>query len=150
MAELVADAPRPSKRSRSGCDECRRRHWKCDEAKPTCAFCQSASRVCVYARQLSWGGRPFKRSRFGKCLDSEAQLVSIAVSRSKCHVSHCAFYADTSPKVRQQPEVLSTQPLSQGVGVQMLIRPYYLLRTTERTRNHHVTMKESTVRLPNL
>ncbi len=75
--------PQHQRRSRTGCDECRRRHWKCNEAKPTCAYCQSVGRSCVYSRQISWGGRPFKKSRFGKCLDLGARAVSTTVSRRK-------------------------------------------------------------------
>ncbi|KAF2182946.1 hypothetical protein K469DRAFT_787057 [Zopfia rhizophila CBS 207.26] len=39
---------RPHKKSRLGCQECKRRHVKCDEARPTCANCLAAPRTCVY------------------------------------------------------------------------------------------------------
>lgn len=41
----------PSKRekySRHGCEQCRRRKVKCDEARPVCHNCQKGSRVCKY------------------------------------------------------------------------------------------------------
>ncbi|CZR65217.1 uncharacterized protein PAC_15117 [Phialocephala subalpina] len=45
-----------ARRSRSGCHECRRRHRS-------------------YAVRLSWGGRPFKKSVFGKCLDGQVDKI---------------------------------------------------------------------------
>lgn len=80
---LSGDGPQRSRRSRTGCNECRRRHWKCDEAKPSCSFCQTAARACVYSRQISWGGRQFRKSRFGSCLKSGATVLSVAVSGRK-------------------------------------------------------------------
>jgi hypothetical protein len=62
-------------RSRQGCAECRRRHRRCDEVKPVCGYCKSVGRDCNYTRQLAWGGRPFKKSRFGKCLEAGVQLI---------------------------------------------------------------------------
>jgi hypothetical protein len=73
-----------TRRSRTGCNECRRRHRKCNEIKPTCAYCDSVGVQCVYGRKFSWGGRPFKKSRFGKCLDAGATTVSIHTSGGKC------------------------------------------------------------------
>ncbi|KAF2768931.1 hypothetical protein EJ03DRAFT_327894 [Teratosphaeria nubilosa] len=69
------DGSRLMKRSRQGCLECRRRHRKCDEVKPRCGYCSSADRDCVYTRQLAWGGRSFKKSRFGKCLEAGVKLI---------------------------------------------------------------------------
>ncbi|KAI5467635.1 fungal-specific transcription factor domain-containing protein [Mariannaea sp. PMI_226] len=63
----------PGKRSRQGCEECRKRRRKCDEIKPTCGPCVVYQRACSYKLKLVWGGRKFKKSRFGQCLDLEAQ-----------------------------------------------------------------------------
>ncbi|ETN39045.1 uncharacterized protein HMPREF1541_05267 [Cyphellophora europaea CBS 101466] len=65
-------AQTPTQRSRNGCRECRRRHRRCDEGKPSCKYCRSVSIACEYARELSWGGRPFKKSRFGLCLNKHS------------------------------------------------------------------------------
>ncbi|EPE03268.1 zinc c6 finger domain protein [Ophiostoma piceae UAMH 11346] len=46
------------KRSRQGCEECRKRRRKCDEAKPICGPCSSYHRTCNYTLKLIWGGRP--------------------------------------------------------------------------------------------
>ncbi|KLO82620.1 uncharacterized protein LW93_9824 [Fusarium fujikuroi] len=53
-------------RSFSGCQTCRSRKLKCDEAKPVCGACSRSSRTCSYSRRSVF--RPFqsyarKRSR---------------------------------------------------------------------------------------
>ncbi|KAH8694585.1 fungal-specific transcription factor domain-containing protein [Ilyonectria robusta] len=60
----------PGKRSRQGCEECRKRRRKCDESKPTCGQCFAFKRSCHYTLKLVWGGRKFKKSCFGVCLNS--------------------------------------------------------------------------------
>lgn len=55
-------------RSRSGCVECRRLHRKCDEMRPYCDNCANAGKMCSYKKTLSWGGRPFGKSSFGKVM----------------------------------------------------------------------------------
>ena len=49
------------KRSRNGCNECRRLHRRCDEAKPECQSCLNSGKQCSYQKSLSWGGRPVSR-----------------------------------------------------------------------------------------
>ncbi|KAL1966365.1 hypothetical protein VTN77DRAFT_4507 [Rasamsonia byssochlamydoides] len=39
---------RPHKKSRNGCMECKRRHIKCDENRPTCVNCLTSERCCSY------------------------------------------------------------------------------------------------------
>ncbi|KAI0416266.1 hypothetical protein F5X98DRAFT_344029 [Xylaria grammica] len=39
---------RTHKKSRLGCRECKRRHIKCDEKRPTCAHCSITHRECQY------------------------------------------------------------------------------------------------------
>ncbi|KAF9871690.1 hypothetical protein CkaCkLH20_10888 [Colletotrichum karsti] len=39
---------RAHKKSRNGCVECKRRHIKCDETRPTCKNCAIIERQCVY------------------------------------------------------------------------------------------------------
>ncbi|KAL4736646.1 hypothetical protein BDV11DRAFT_172710 [Aspergillus similis] len=39
---------RAHKKSRNGCLECKRRHVKCDEARPICSNCTASERVCEY------------------------------------------------------------------------------------------------------
>ncbi|KAH8744927.1 hypothetical protein F5883DRAFT_588690 [Diaporthe sp. PMI_573] len=40
---------RTHRKSRGGCRECKRRHIKCDEARPVCAACSVKKLSCVYA-----------------------------------------------------------------------------------------------------
>ncbi|KLJ05323.1 hypothetical protein EMPG_11195 [Blastomyces silverae] len=70
------------RRSRSGCTECRRRHRKCDETRPSCSSCRRTGKECSYEVRLSWGGRPFCKSRFGDCLRQDPSLTQVPVSTS--------------------------------------------------------------------
>ncbi|KAJ4322441.1 hypothetical protein N0V84_004797, partial [Fusarium piperis] len=58
-------------RSRGGCERCRRRRQKCDQKKPSCERCVQAGTggSCRYELKLSWGGRSFRKSPFGKYLN---------------------------------------------------------------------------------
>ncbi|RGP59873.1 fungal zn2-cys6 binuclear cluster domain-containing [Fusarium longipes] len=69
-----------ARRSRNGCRECRRRHRRCDEAKPGCGYCSSVGKNCQYARELSWGGKPFGKSRFGSCVGRGNGVIKKVVS----------------------------------------------------------------------
>ncbi|KAL2074838.1 hypothetical protein VTL71DRAFT_8617 [Oculimacula yallundae] len=39
---------RPHQKSRNGCLQCKKRHVKCNEARPNCQNCQNTSTTCVY------------------------------------------------------------------------------------------------------
>ncbi|CCE86134.1 Piso0_005784 [Millerozyma farinosa CBS 7064] len=45
----VSKARSSGKRSRSGCLSCKRLKIKCNEARPTCEYCEHTGRVCTYA-----------------------------------------------------------------------------------------------------
>ncbi|EZF35311.1 hypothetical protein H109_02036 [Trichophyton interdigitale MR816] len=75
------------RRSRSGCTECRQRHRKCDEKKPACTGCERAGKQCTYTMRLSWGGRPFSKSRFGECMKSDPSLVQLPVVSSSVDIN---------------------------------------------------------------
>ncbi|KAH7154206.1 fungal-specific transcription factor domain-containing protein [Fusarium sp. MPI-SDFR-AT-0072] len=67
VSETLKSLPKKT-RSRAGCVRCRRRRQKCDESKPSCDRCVEAGSICKYEITLSWGGRAFAKSTFGKCL----------------------------------------------------------------------------------
>ncbi|KAL2822917.1 hypothetical protein BJX63DRAFT_1450 [Aspergillus granulosus] len=46
-------ARKPHKKSRNGCAECKRRHVKCDESRPTCGNCNISQRECSYTSMIS-------------------------------------------------------------------------------------------------
>ncbi|KAK6225663.1 upc2 protein [Colletotrichum tabaci] len=48
---------RAHKKSRNGCKECKRRHVKCDETRPTCVNCATAERHCSYLDSLPASAR---------------------------------------------------------------------------------------------
>ncbi|KAF9878776.1 Upc2 protein [Colletotrichum karsti] len=55
---------RAHRKSRNGCKECKRRHVKCDETRPTCVNCATAERHCSYLDSLPASARsavPAKR-----------------------------------------------------------------------------------------
>lgn len=73
-------APKPSRasshRARTGCITCKRRHVKCDEARPHCSNCRNAKRVCEgyaattakrarvpSAMQVCWDSKPTAGAR---------------------------------------------------------------------------------------
>ncbi|KAK1638695.1 hypothetical protein BDP81DRAFT_392133 [Colletotrichum phormii] len=47
---------RQHKKSRKGCTECKRRHMRCDEQRPTCFNCIKADRLCSFADEPYIGG----------------------------------------------------------------------------------------------
>ncbi|VUC38169.1 unnamed protein product [Clonostachys rosea] len=51
--QAVRVAP-PAQRVRTGCLTCRKRHLKCDEAKPTCENCRKGRRECVRGLRLTF------------------------------------------------------------------------------------------------
>ncbi|KAH6874417.1 fungal-specific transcription factor domain-containing protein [Thelonectria olida] len=86
-------------RSRQGCRECRRLHRKCDERRPHCDNCLSVGKTCSYKKNLSWGGRPFGKSSFGKTLGAGVVLVnSTGSSTSTAQAGTSPFvYSSTQP-----------------------------------------------------
>ncbi|KAK7214126.1 hypothetical protein V2G26_021304 [Clonostachys chloroleuca] len=52
---------RPTSRTTTGCQTCRQRRLKCDEAKPSCARCAHSNLECAYGVQIRWpmpGAKP--------------------------------------------------------------------------------------------
>ncbi|KAI1980329.1 hypothetical protein LOZ51_005686 [Ophidiomyces ophidiicola] len=89
----------PPQRSRGGCAQCRQSHRKCDEQRPACSRCVRAGRACDYALRLSWGGRPFGRSRFGDCLRRDPALVRLPLGSPPAFV----YSSAGPPPVPQAP-----------------------------------------------
>ncbi|KAH8658946.1 fungal-specific transcription factor domain-containing protein [Ilyonectria robusta] len=80
MSAVVApgeEAPRKHTRSRTGCVRCKRRRQKCNQEKPSCGRCVAAGSPCKYEIKLNWGGRPFQKSSFGKCLENVEKLDDV-------------------------------------------------------------------------
>ncbi|KAH7078642.1 Upc2 protein [Paraphoma chrysanthemicola] len=49
---------RPHRKSRQGCTECKARHIKCDELRPSCANCTISERQCSYSHHSSCSPKP--------------------------------------------------------------------------------------------
>ncbi|KAF7914333.1 uncharacterized protein EAF01_000739 [Botrytis porri] len=49
----VFTTKRPHKKSRAGCQTCKTKKIKCDEAKPTCSFCEIRKLSCQYIQKVA-------------------------------------------------------------------------------------------------
>ncbi|KFA52534.1 hypothetical protein S40293_09955 [Stachybotrys chartarum IBT 40293] len=49
-ANCMAPPRKPHKKLRSGCNTCKQRHVKCDEARPACRNCQQRQKDCSYSK----------------------------------------------------------------------------------------------------
>ncbi|KAK5173852.1 uncharacterized protein LTR77_002533 [Saxophila tyrrhenica] len=94
-----------TKRSRNGCNECRRLHRRCDEGKPECQNCKDAGKSCSYNRTLSWGGRPFNKSPFRAAL--EGGVGEIATGSSFRDSSKSFVYGQVSSSKSTHRSVLA-------------------------------------------
>ncbi|UNI21329.1 hypothetical protein JDV02_007328 [Purpureocillium takamizusanense] len=75
----------PGKRSRQGCEECRRRRRKCDEEKPNCGPCNAFGRPCNYTLRLIWGvSEHRRRAAVGRWRLPMTALTEGTVSVSDC------------------------------------------------------------------
>ncbi|RGP64159.1 sterol uptake control 2 [Fusarium longipes] len=54
----VAKLRRRHRKSRNGCLECKRRHIKCDEKRPTCSNCTVSERSCSFPPSVTPGSAP--------------------------------------------------------------------------------------------
>ncbi|SPJ71743.1 uncharacterized protein FTOL_01471 [Fusarium torulosum] len=91
-------------RSRFGCRECRRLHRKCDEQRPHCDNCLSVGKTCSYNKPLSWGGRPFGKSPFGKALAAGVvPITSTGSSASTDREKALPYVYSLTQSTRSQP-----------------------------------------------
>ncbi|KFZ00013.1 hypothetical protein V500_01204 [Pseudogymnoascus sp. VKM F-4518 (FW-2643)] len=94
---------RVHKKSKSGCQECKRRHMKCDERRPSCVNCTTSERTCTY---LDVGRKP-------PSLSSASPITSPALShasRASFAGSPAATSATTVPNASFSP--LGSSPVS--------------------------------------
>ncbi|KAI1372154.1 hypothetical protein F4677DRAFT_270910 [Hypoxylon crocopeplum] len=78
-AEANTQVRRSHRKSRNGCKECKRRHMKCDENRPTCANCNAAQRRCSYLDLYS------SRSEIpGRAIDSHSERATLLSSPAPC------------------------------------------------------------------
>ncbi|WYZ36885.1 hypothetical protein EsH8_II_000391 [Colletotrichum jinshuiense] len=88
---------RAHRKSRNGCRECKRRHVKCDETRPTCVNCATAERHCSYLDSLPAAASarpavPAKRAlATGQSPSSSGSQVAIVAGNT--------FAAASSPSV---------------------------------------------------
>ncbi|KAH7169979.1 hypothetical protein EDB81DRAFT_774186 [Dactylonectria macrodidyma] len=116
MMELSKRKKGFAPRSRSGCLECRHHHRKCDEKRPACALCQKYSRTCRYGLRIKWGGRPFGKSTFGKCMaETGSQHVQVVQLQPADRSSSPFVYGVTSTKT-----IFSLPPNQQDVPISSL------------------------------
>lgn len=145
--KLLESGVSPVKRSRNGCAECRRRHRRCDEAKPSCTHCQGTRRVCVYVRQLSWGGRQFKKSRFGKCLAQDENIIKIDADHASTRASFVygrrQRFSQSSRHSMTMETPLSTRVTSIPVEEEPQVMPLSQPRASDSDTSHTASNDES-------
>ena len=113
-------------RSFTGCKRCKARRQKCDEQRPACNRCTTASVPCRYAMQLQWGGRAFSRSRFGACMDNG--------SMQRLEYSPGEFIYTTEPS---SPATTTGGSPTQSQTLSRPIDPFSNLSTDQKSLLHH-------------
>ena len=95
----AAKKRRAHHKSRKGCLECKRRHIKCDERRPSCVNCDTSDRTCAYAVQPAardspsdWSaGSPTPAAAPAQASDTTSVLAPLesallpALLQSTCH-----------------------------------------------------------------
>ncbi|KAK5225501.1 hypothetical protein LTR99_000902 [Exophiala xenobiotica] len=76
---------RSSRRGRTGCLTCRRRHLKCDEEKPDCGRCRRTHRECIPDDQITFRNSQKVAAR-GKISSLSPQIKKIRVHRDSNEV----------------------------------------------------------------
>lgn len=121
------------KRSCHGCVRCKRRRQKCDEQKPSCGRCSSASVSCEYKIVLKWNGRV---PRKGKAPCQEERNVWALDSQSS---SDELFKSKPSPQQNREHNAnVQTASLN-------LQRPASTLNSTRRQLLHHFISETSKI-----
>ncbi|KAJ9143419.1 hypothetical protein NKR23_g6550 [Pleurostoma richardsiae] len=71
-------------KSRKGCDNCKLRHEKCDEGKPSCQKCLVFGVSCIYGHQNNVGlCLPWLQLTLENCIN-EKQFASLAFIHFSC------------------------------------------------------------------
>ncbi|KAF2470903.1 uncharacterized protein BDR25DRAFT_303505 [Lindgomyces ingoldianus] len=101
-----------SRKSRHGCTECKRRHIKCDETRPSCANCRSRDRQCSFLLLVpSFPATPASSTSSSLVDSSHNDSFSLA---------NCASTSDTYPPTPlSQDEPVTTlypNPLSSSTN----------------------------------
>ncbi|KAJ4152876.1 hypothetical protein LMH87_009396 [Akanthomyces muscarius] len=102
------------KKSRNGCVECKRRHIKCDEAKPQCTNCVVVERTCEYAairRRKPSQAQQQRRDAPWKSVDHNTPQTQAAHTPGT--ISECAVPSDNvvATTVTTPGQGASTTPL---------------------------------------
>ncbi|RAL66491.1 hypothetical protein DID88_006181 [Monilinia fructigena] len=77
---------RPHKKSRAGCQTCKTKKIKCDEAKPKCSFCDIRKLSCLYVQKPAKGNKnsspmdPMQNSSLERRGTSDGSVQSVGIS----------------------------------------------------------------------
>ncbi|KAJ8116905.1 hypothetical protein ONZ43_g4333 [Nemania bipapillata] len=84
MPPTISKRPRTSKRSKTGCSECRRRKIKCDEEQPQCGQCLRRRRTCTLQDSQFRHVFPIQQgsSRVGADIQSDATAKKASDTRN--------------------------------------------------------------------
>lgn len=116
----------PRKRSRNGCDKCRTRKVRCDEAKPACGQCRAKGHPCETTVVLKWEadyqnvGRAFGRTGvWSKNAIAKASPSSPCFNIAEeevpwCEIPHISSYSFVNSTVGKIEELTTLEHRSDG------------------------------------
>ncbi|KAK3393452.1 hypothetical protein B0H63DRAFT_443695 [Podospora didyma] len=102
---------RSHKKSRAGCNECKRRHVKCDEQRPKCIICTLSERDCSYPEQL----QPLPPPPPPQQQQPTNSSPPVSVSSSSSSVT----LTEISPAQGPIQAITPPPPLERGIGTPM-------------------------------
>ncbi|KAH7193727.1 uncharacterized protein B0J16DRAFT_381601 [Fusarium flagelliforme] len=94
------------KKSRTGCQQCRSRRVKCDEAKPICSHCNRLSLTCIYDRAQSDTNSASPTESGGQQNKAAETIVDPPESESRRRLELRLFHhymAETGPSLSLDP-----------------------------------------------
>ncbi|KAH6620182.1 Upc2 protein [Boeremia exigua] len=85
---------RPHRKSRQGCSECKARHIKCDERRPSCANCVISERPCSYPVHDPPDSAPITRNVIRTAGNIAPEVSEVSDCFNAIHLA-CLHHAET-------------------------------------------------------
>ncbi|KAI8626378.1 hypothetical protein F5Y19DRAFT_446371 [Xylariaceae sp. FL1651] len=118
---------RAHKKSRLGCRECKQRHIKCDEQRPTCSHCAITQRHCRYVSSAAAVASPGVRQEATASPESTHCSDKITTSGFKSNAA-AAVSPRTQPRIISRPNVTSwtDQDIAKSSAPGTLVNLYHM------------------------
>jgi hypothetical protein len=115
-----------------GCATCRRRHVKCDHARPTCATCRKAGLDCGgYVSQIRWAPMSFGPSRPPEAYESSRQSSQVNQGTQS---ERCSLGAGKLMRIQKVTKAVRLSPFWIRTGVLPSLGQYHQI-TAQPLRN---------------